>query len=84
MKICPTCNKSLNDDAVFCDGCGSRVDAVQVSTANEAPVQTVPTFTAPPAPPAPPVQPAPQPAQKPSDSAPAEPSAPKGPMNFTF
>ena len=28
MKVCTNCKKELPDDAVFCDNCGTKVDAV--------------------------------------------------------
>ncbi|MBO5935691.1 MAG: zinc ribbon domain-containing protein [Clostridia bacterium] len=37
MKICPNCFKQFNDDAVFCDNCGTKL-AVPVATPQNKPV----------------------------------------------
>lgn len=51
MKKCPKCGKELADDAVFCNGCGEKLDAGNAAPANNdaAPAST-PASTPTPAP----------------------------------
>ena len=39
MKICKNCGTQNKDTSLFCEGCGTKLDAVQESVANEQPVQ---------------------------------------------
>ena len=42
MKICKNCGAQNKDTSLFCEGCGTKLDALQESVVNEQPVQQAP------------------------------------------
>lgn len=79
MKQCPNCGKQNNDDALFCNGCGTPLDNIletqqpMASIPPAAPVPPPPSGAT--VPPAPPTPPAGQPIH------PATPPQPQQPVN---
>ena len=42
MKICKNCGAQNKDTSLFCEGCGTKLNALQESVVNEQPVQQAP------------------------------------------
>jgi len=38
-KFCPNCGNPIDEGSVFCDGCGTRLDAQQINQPSQAPAQ---------------------------------------------
>ena len=45
MKICENCKAELNDDAIFCSKCGTKMS--ETKPLNEKPIETEPIITQP-------------------------------------